>query len=59
MNIIANLVIITNTVFLKLNKDNQLKDCKYSKNLRQIRHLLSCNSPTFKIHSSKSNDVEY
>lgn len=31
MNIIANLFIITYTIFLKLNKDNQLKEYKYIK----------------------------
>lgn len=34
MNIIANLFIITYTIFLKLNKDNQLKEYKYSKYIK-------------------------
>lgn len=57
MNIIANLFIITYTIFLKLTKDNQLKEYKYSKYIKANPTL---NIVQFtKIHSSKSKDAEY
>lgn len=57
MNIIETQLLLAYTVFLRLNKDNKLRECNYFKSNptlinRAIHHFL-------KIHSSKSNDVEY
>lgn len=57
MNIIETQLLLAYTVFLRLNKDNQLRECNYFKSnptliYRAIHQLL-------KIRSSKSNDVEY